>query len=144
MKKKYQVKWILGLGIGLVAMALAGGVTFASVTATPQLPHSFFGGAYVDGVPAPDGYTVTAVVDQGMPTERHYTLPVSPEGKYGGRGFMDRKLKVGGDRQGVIHQGSMVRFYVTDGQLPTKPSTGSAAESRFYAGDITRLHLHQP
>jgi len=117
-------KWDkLAIGISLVILAI--GITtitaYASYSAIPQFPNFFWGEATVNGEAVQPGDVVTAVVDHGLPTERHYALTVTEEGKYGGPRYNQYKLKVGGDLQGDISHLSPLKFYVTS------PMTGAAS-----------------
>jgi len=93
---------------------------------------------------APAGSYVTAVVDRGRATERHYVLAVSPTGKYGsGNGL---KLKVGGDTQGDIQHRSLIEFFVTANTLPLNSALTPGATALFYADGnphVTRLAVNQ-
>ena len=128
---------------GLVAVALTSAAAFAAI---PQFPNFFYGSATLEGAPAPVGSVVTAVVDHGQATERHYTLAVTKAGKYGGPKYNQYKLKVGGDLQGDIANGSEILFFVTLSTLPVNTSLVPAGSAVFYADGlphITRLNLVQ-
>lgn len=111
--------------------------------ALPQFPNVYYGTAAVDG-PAPEGYIVTAVIDRGLPVERHYSLKVTPKGLYGsGNGL---KLKVGGDLQGRIADKAKIEFFVTPEALPMASELTPAGVSYFYSGtrpSVNRLALSQ-
>jgi hypothetical protein len=115
-----------------------------------QFPNFFYGNVTVFDYntkqwhPAEEGMTVTAVVDKGLATERHYTLPTAPVGKYGLGPWLG-KMQVGGDNQGDIADLSPVEFYVTDGPLPLNPPIFKGAGFTVFHvdgdPDGTELHL---
>jgi len=135
--KKLLAVLVIGLLIALPTSASA---------AMPQFPNFFYGTATVDGVDAPAGWVVTAVVNLGEATERHYMLPVTPEGDFGGRRYNQRKLKVSGDLQGDVAHKSVILFFVTKGTLPFNTDLAPAGQDVFYADyapHITKKHLTQ-
>jgi hypothetical protein len=112
--------------------------------AMPQFPNVYYGEAKIAGVAAPVGSVVTAVVDRGSVAERHYSLLVTPAGKYGsGNGL---KLKVGGDLQGPIANNAVLEFFVTAEALPFDSTLTPAGVSKFKADfmpHVVRLNLDQ-
>lgn len=138
---KKRSKLFFALILSVMGAAMATAVVSA---APPQFPNVYYGDALVAGKPAQLGHVVTAVVDRGKSTERHYSLAVSPVGKYGsGNGL---KLKVSGDTQGNVADQALVEFFVTVGPLPFNPTSTPAGVSVFYADympHVLRLNVDQ-
>jgi len=136
---------VIILGLIVLGMLLASIILIKVASAnTPQFPNVFYGTATINGVAAPAGSYVTAVVDRGLATERHYVLAVSPTGKYGSANGL--KLKVGGDTQGDIQHRSLIEFFVTADALPLNSALTPGATALFYADGnphITRLAVTQ-
>lgn len=145
----------LAVAIAILAVTVGSSIAFASFiflgdppmqTTIPQFPNVFWGDATVDGARVPVGYVVTAVVDRGLSTERHYALRVEQKGKYGGPRYNQRKLKVGGDLQGNIPHLAPLLFYVTADALPVGGLASPAGETVFhadYGAHFNRLDLEQ-
>lgn len=110
----------------------------------PQFPNTFYGHARVNGLVALSGLRVTAVVDRGLSSERHYMLPVFPKGRFGsGNGA---KLKVGGDHQGNIEHMTRIEFFVTSEDLPQGTTLPPAGHHHFMddrSPHVTMLTLCQ-
>jgi hypothetical protein len=121
-----------------------------SVHRFPQYPITFYGNANIQGNPAPVGSIVTAVIHQGSFDERHFTLEVSEEGKYGSANGI--RLKVGGDSEihGPIVENTLILFYITQEELPKSTPLSIAGSARFTSGEyeyeypVISLHLDQP
>ena len=104
----------------------------------PQFPNVFYGSIKMNGEPAREGLTVTAVIGN-----REFSLPVSPRGKFGsGNGL---KLKVGGEGAD-IEDGARIAFYCTDGPVRVTDDGVEAGHAHFHADyypHVTRLSLCQ-
>lgn len=139
----------IGIAVSVAILALAWG-TVLVYAALPQFPNVFYGNATVfdfqsqEWSKAAEGMVVTAVVDRGLGTERHYVLPVTTVGKYGsGNGL---KLKVGGDLQGDIADNALIEFYVSYETLPFNPTAWLTAGSAVFHADgdphVTKFNLY--
>jgi hypothetical protein len=94
-------------------------VTGATISDTiPQFPNTFYGEVIAsDGQPAQVGMVITAVVGKGVPgSEKRYSITITEPGKYGAPNGL--KLKVGGDLQGAIANGSTIEFFLSVDSLP--------------------------
>lgn len=102
-------------------------LTFAlPVYAIPALPHAFYGDVTINGVPAPDGSSVSAIASEG--TTVAVQNPVTTVG--GSYGESSPKLLVQGD----IPDGATISFYVNG------VNTGSTAVYEA-GGGPTRMDL---
>lgn len=142
-------KWdkvAIAVSVAILVLAWTTALTYAAL---PQFPNVFYGNAEVfdfeskEWSKAAEGMVVTAVVDRGLETERHYVLPVTTVGKYGsGNGL---KLKVGGDLQGDIADLTPIEFYVSYDTLPFNPTAFPAGNTVFHADmnpHVTRYDLY--
>ena len=117
------MKKILGLGF---VLSLAMLIFVSPVYAIPNLPHAFYGDVEINGVKAPDGSLVSAVVSGGNIVA--VQNPVSTLG--GSYGVSSLKLLVQGD----ISNGAMINFYVNG------IDTG-ITETYEHGGGATRVDL---
>ncbi|MBP1928094.1 PKD repeat protein [Methanolinea mesophila] len=113
-----------------VAPAMAAGSS-----STPVLPHVFFGTVAVDGLPAPVGTEITAVVQGGGGS-----IVSDATGWYGYRSPFAQKLIVQGD----IPSGAPITFYVNGEQAECiAEGTGGSWQGTypFTPGEVTELDL---
>lgn len=132
-------KVFLALVIAILAASLPMAVALAQEE-LPQLPNTFFGDATDNnGQPAPVGVVVTAVVDRGVAgSEKRYSLVVTEAGKFGSRNGL--RLKVGGDLQGEIADGSVIQFFLSVGKLREDISGLAPVAESSFADDGENAH----
>ena len=123
-----RYRWLLGLVAGIVAVASTQGLPMRAVSAQPLLPALYSGNATAGGVPVPDGFLITAriqdYVSEPVPVQngRYELLQVSP--------------------QGVAFTGKTITFHL-DGAQADETDTFIPAKFRF-SFDLTFPSLPEP
>ncbi|MEA2034602.1 MAG: hypothetical protein U9N40_03810 [Euryarchaeota archaeon] len=92
--------------VALMLLAAATFVSPVSADAPPAFPHAFSGDVLVNGIPAPDGYKVSATVSEGEVVTDEQNPVTTIGGSYGKGGTLFLLV------QGDIPVGATINFYV--------------------------------
>ena len=138
MKQKSSTSFLI-LGLVLLALSVVPAAA-QSTSASPQLPHAFYGMVEVDGLSAPDGLIVEAVGPGVYSGTSGNPVTTLAGGVYGSIGMTEQKLIVQGD----IESGTPLEFYVGGVKAEVYPvaTNGPWLEAYPYLpGEVTELNL---